>query len=416
MRTGDWIRLLDASYEMSEADLDWRVRVIETARPLFPRSPAVILLIARVTPDQIEVEEIETPGPPEMREAVLEVNDAGPKGVFDLMYRSGPVAGTLSERIFPRVPEARRAFLESARGAARDFVGAVGRADAGRMALLLAPLAEESTTTPGERRRWHLAMTHLGAGLRLRTALAGGDVDHESAEAVFDPGGELLHARGQARSPTAREMLRDAVVRIDKARSTAGSSDAIEAMEHWRGLVDGRWSLIDHFERDGKRFIVAHKNDPFVHDPRGLSVREKQISELIGMGRSTKEIAYELGLSLSAISMSAKAACEKLGLTSRAELALFFAPGGIRARLEEASIGEQDLLVGGHPLLDEAVIASLSDAEREIVEALLTGSTSAEIALRRGTAANTISNQIASIFDKLGVRSRIELASKVYTG
>jgi len=56
------------------------------------------------------------------------------------------------------------------------------------------------------------------------------------------------------------------------------------AMENWRGLVDGRWSLVDRFDSDGKRFVVAVKNDPEARDPRGLSRREQQVSELVGLG------------------------------------------------------------------------------------------------------------------------------------
>ncbi|MEM7412456.1 MAG: helix-turn-helix transcriptional regulator [Myxococcota bacterium] len=412
MRTHDWIGLLEASYDLASPADDWLRQVRECATAFFVHSPTVVLFVARVTPSRIDLEKVEAETTA-IRDVAVAVNEAGPEAVIDLMYRNGPVAGTLSERVFPRVPEARRVFLESMRGLAEDMLGTVGRASAGRMALLLGALPRPMSTTPAERRRWHLAMTHLGAGLRLRAAFAD-DAEGGGVEAVLDPDGRIQHAEGPARDASARDALRDAAVRIDRARSHAGRCDPEAAMESWSGLVEGRWSLVDRFERDGKRFVVAHRNEPSVVDPRGLTRRERQIAELVGMGRSTKEIAYELGVSLSAVSMAVKTGCRKLGLGARTELASFFAPGGLRARLEEASLNGETLLVGAHPLLDEAAAEALSPAEREVTSALLAGSTSLDIASRRGTSVRTIANQIASIFEKLGVHSRVELAARLH--
>jgi DNA-binding NarL/FixJ family response regulator len=55
----------------------------------------------------------------------------------------------------------------------------------------------------------------------------------------------------------------------------------------------------------------------------------------------------------------------------------------------------------------------LSRAEREVVELLLSGASNAEIARQRGTSARTVANQAASIFRKLGVGSRMELAHRL---
>jgi DNA-binding NarL/FixJ family response regulator len=55
----------------------------------------------------------------------------------------------------------------------------------------------------------------------------------------------------------------------------------------------------------------------------------------------------------------------------------------------------------------------LSRAEREVVELLLSGASNAQIARQRGTSARTVANQAASIFRKLGVGSRMELAHRL---
>ena len=79
------------------------------------------------------------------------------------------------------------------------------------------------------------------------------------------------------------------------------SRDPDRAMALWQALVVGRWSLIDHFDSDGRRFVVAHRNDVAVLDTRGLTLREQQISAHAALGHSNKVIAYELGLSVSAV-------------------------------------------------------------------------------------------------------------------
>jgi DNA-binding NarL/FixJ family response regulator len=53
----------------------------------------------------------------------------------------------------------------------------------------------------------------------------------------------------------------------------------------------------------------------------------------------------------------------------------------------------------------------LSVAEREVATAVLRGESNARIAKRRGTSVRTTANQVASVFRKLGVRSRSELAA-----
>ena len=416
MRAPDWIQLLETSYMLDEASDAWRHHLLEGAAPLFGRESGVVLFVAQAHPDRIDLESVDVLGPPGSREIAVAVNDAGPPGALDLMYRSGPVAGSLSERIFANVPGSWELFSRAAGPGIRDGIGVVGRAGASRMVVFVVGARETVTTSPRERTRWHRAMTHVCAGFRLRQSLSADDGADLRPDAMLDPGGRVADATGPAKTRSARETLRDAVKRMEGARTACGRRDPDEAMQRWRGLVAGRWSLVDRFESDGKRYIAAVENEPEAHDPRGLSRREFQVAERLGLGRSTKEIAYELGISLSAVSMAIGSARRKLGLGSRAELAAFFAPGGIRARLAETQIGGERMLVGSHPLLDESTLASLSPAEREIALALVAGSTTADVAERRGTAERTVANQIASIFDKLGIHSRIELAARLSGG
>ena len=57
--------------------------------------------------------------------------------------------------------------------------------------------------------------------------------------------------------------------------------------------------------------------------------------------------------------------------------------------------------------------ADLTAAEEEVVALVLEGLSNAGIARRRRTRQRTVANQLASIFRKLGVSSRSELAAAV---
>lgn len=53
--------------------------------------------------------------------------------------------------------------------------------------------------------------------------------------------------------------------------------------------------------------------------------------------------------------------------------------------------------------------SSLSEAERDVVRLALEGHSNQRIGLARGTSARTVANQLAQVFQKLGVHSRHEL-------
>jgi len=61
----------------------------------------------------------------------------------------------------------------------------------------------------------------------------------------------------------------------------------------------------------------------------------------------------------------------------------------------------------------DASEAPLTCAEREVRALVLAGRSNAEIARARGTSLRTVANQIASMFRKLGVGSRIHLVASV---
>lgn len=72
-----------------------------------------------------------------------------------------------------------------------------------------------------------------------------------------------------------------------------------------------------------------------------------------------------------------------------------------------------EVIVISYPLVPRFP-AALTDAEQEIVERIMNLESNQDIATARGTSTNTVGNQIAAIFEKLGINSRAELARKLH--
>ncbi len=116
------------------------------------------------------------------------------------------------------------------------------------------------------------------------------------------------------------ETVREAVLRAERARLWTQQADRGEALARWQALVDGRWSLVERFEFGGRRYLVARENTLGARDPRGLTLRERQVAALAALGHPLKLIAYELGLSRPSVSASLASAMRKLGARTQAEL------------------------------------------------------------------------------------------------
>ena len=409
----DWISLIEASYNLDGNDQDWLDSLFDCAEPLLDPGVGRGAWTFHCTPTTFHLGHQLTRSPRLLKAIHRAGHAAAPQAWFDLTYRSGHQVGTATEVIYPHLPYQARFFHLLTGGLARDLFMTGGQSGTSLGVAFGVLLKEQRRCTHMERKRWPHVSAHLGAGLRLRAVAHRLRLDAEPVEAILDSGGKLHDARREATSTSARALLRDAVCRIERARTASGRSDPDAAMESWEGLVDGRWSLVDRFDTDGRRFVVAVKNDPAHPDPRGLTAREREVAEFVGLGRSTKQISYTLGVSLSAVTNLTAQAQDKLGLSSRAELAAFFAPGGLRAKLAEVAISDEKLLVGAYPLVARRHIEKLTDAERDVLAHLVSGSTNSHIAQRRGTSENTVANQVHAIFLKLEVRSRSELAARL---
>ena len=170
---------------------------------------------------------------------------------------------------------------------------------------------------------------HLSSGLRLRGALADSSSPSRSANGDLPCGAHALldaktfqvtEALEDARLPGSLQALREAAIRMDRARGPLRKNDTEEALKIWWALLRGRWSMVEWFDTDQRRYILAVPNAPSVVDPRGLTQRESQVVAYAALGESHKLIAYRLGISRSRTSNALSSAMRKLGVKTQPQL------------------------------------------------------------------------------------------------
>lgn len=103
--------------------------------------------------------------------------------------------------------------------------------------------------------------------------------------------------------------------------------DPEEVLAVWRALHDGRWTIIDRKEKDGRCSVVARVGDAALDDvveeriDDALSLRERQVVALVVLGHTNKHIAHALTIATSTVATHLRHALTKLGARSRADLA-----------------------------------------------------------------------------------------------
>lgn len=201
-------------------------------------------------------------------------------------------------------------------GGARDTFAVNARDASGQGLWLGAPMRSTRPVPEADKVLFSRLAAHLTSAIRLRRTAEGAA---PRPAAVMSSDGALLHAE-QRTAVDLRDELRRAALAFDRARTRKARADVELATRHWRPLVSSQWSLLDEFDTDGQRFIVAIDNRPPTRTPRGrLSEREHQVLTQAHLGHSNKVIAYELGLSHATVRVLLHRAARKLGVGTRAE-------------------------------------------------------------------------------------------------
>jgi DNA-binding CsgD family transcriptional regulator len=322
--------LLEAAYRLDGSDQDWMGELTRTATKIFRRWTLGAVgslvwgriddegrtVIADITNGYVDTEALgfeSTAG----RVGWLPIHAALPPEIQRSLYFSPSFADTASRLIAGGGPAA-HPFYRATRwdtSIVRDAMGLIGHDGTVNVAALVFGLREETRLTPAERRLGQRLATHVGAAFRLRCARR---ATLESADVVLSPGGKVE----QLRPGTSREAVTVGFKQRRYARSRAASPDV--ALEVWQGLHDGRWSLVDYVDTDGKAFVLAVRNEPARDVASSLTDRQRAAVALAALGYGNKQIGYALGLSAPAAAMLLARARSATGLRTRAELVTAF--------------------------------------------------------------------------------------------
>jgi len=320
----DLVGVLEAAYDLQGDDGPWLAKVLTAAQPALDRGMGVAAYFFAVDRRfAIKVTGHVARGIVVPPAAVRDSIEALPAEMIRSIYFDAPPCSTVAAafRHSLRREETYKRELRQ-HVDVPDFLGLRGNSAPREGAILNAPLQSMGPPPPREAMLLSRLASHVGAGLRLRRRLRAEQARLDDAEAILEPDGKIAHAAGPAEPRAARGALAGAAQAVDRARGKLRRADPEEAVGLWRALVVGRWSLVDHFDHDGRRYLVAHKNqlqDPSLHI-KSLSEREQQAASLAALGHSNKLIAYDLGISLSAVSDYLARAARKLGTTSRTGL------------------------------------------------------------------------------------------------
>lgn len=376
--------LVDAAYRLDLAETAQLQLVVEVMQRRFEPKRRVQAFTVRLAD-----------GKASPRATVVDGDDLLPLLEFsfsapdtDAIYLSPPALRSTSTFIGPDFRP------ELAHHGITEFVGLNCPTQTGGLLVVGAIHDEPMPVTAAQHAFWLPVAEHLAAGARLREHVT------PEADAVFrvDRGDVVTeHLTTEAAATSARAKLRRAVVQRERQRARSRATRE----ELWPAVIDGRWTLIDRFDENGRRYLLAVQN-PAGPQVQMLSPRERSVIAAMRRGEANKAIAIELDVSEATISRIANSALAKLGL-------------GISDLLAASSVAPTILELGrvrlGLVTLPGMFpgMKDLTDAERAVVGGILRGSRTASIARERGVAERTVTNQLASAFQKLGVRSRREL-------
>ena len=318
----DIVGVIEAAYLNEPDDVAWLRALAEVASPGLAQGFGVSAAMYRFSADgHVHIGPIAVAsGDPSFFESIREGTSHVPPPLVARMFKTGPSCSSASSLM--ELPKERWESLPVAGGVlaprgAFDTMGVTSGDPRGRGCILMAPKRRWGPVPRATAYVWSRVAAHLAAAYRLRRRLSS---PAEPPDAVLSPSGRLEHAEPHARDAESRESLTEGARRIERARGSLRRRQPHEAVDVWRALVAGRWSLIDHFDHDGRRFLLARRNDPFAAVAASLSTREREVLAHAALGHSNKFIAYELGVSASSVAMHLSRAARKLRVHSRVEL------------------------------------------------------------------------------------------------
>lgn len=343
MRSEPAVSIVEAAYSLGGSHDEWLAGIAEAAQPLVGGGGSAVVAEYEPVPQSFSrVAYSVVPHNEELLAAFLEGDEAGRnnpvtaprihsatacQSTSESLQRWGLDVAALDALYAPRLHPL----------GIRDTFNIQGADVSGRSLAIMCGRPEHTSVPAVLRNVYQRVAVHLASALRLRRVLGdpGPSAALDSAQAIFDPDGrKLLHVAPEMKG-RALDNLRVAAQAVDRARSRELRDDAPRALELWQGLFSGKWSLVDVFDSDGRRFFVAHLNDPAVANDRRLTRRERQ-AVMLAVGGHTDELAgYALGIAAATLRVHLKRGMRKLGVDSReqlVDLVYTLAPGEIELK------------------------------------------------------------------------------------
>ncbi len=197
-------------------------------------------------------------------------------------------------------------------------------------------------------------------------------------------------------------------------RLLTGGPESLDADESWEGaprltqvpelLGDSGWHRLGCCLSGGVyRVVIAQRAG--AHHER-LTARELAVAELMAAGWKSRRAGLELGIAAPTVRGALERCLFKLELASPIQLPLLWHALRSPGRAFEARSGAVYLVF---QVSFEALVEPLTNAERSLVERSLEGDSYRGIAAHRGVSVRTVATQLARLFEKVGVSSRVEL-------
>jgi DNA-binding CsgD family transcriptional regulator len=318
----DLLKLLDAVYDVERPRSMWFTGVLDAFLGTFGRGAGVGGLLYNISPnDRIDADLMKgLQVSDDWRETGLAIH-RDRRFIPDIVARyRATLCATLPELFVDssKFKAMRADYYDRFGVRGQIMVNGVDCSGKGCVVYLFSPTS--LTLSDVQRDLFCRLATHIATAYRLQRKIEGdgGTRARDDAEAILTPGGHVEHAEVAAQPVETRQCLTLAVKQRERTRHAANDTERI--IRTLKGLVDARWTLVDHYDRGGKRYVLARENAPKPLGPARLSEREQQVAALAALGRTNKLIAYELGLAHPTVRVLMARACAKLGARTRTEL------------------------------------------------------------------------------------------------
>lgn len=206
-----------------------------------------------------------------------------------------------------------------------------------------------------------------------------------------------------------------------------GNTAPFELGELWRELVSGRCRVADSFHSETRCYLVLVPVAPGGSCTRRPSPKGLHLLERLLLEGSQKRLALSLGVSTSTVAGLTRDCLFGMGLgcsPSKVPPLLVMAAHAEHGHASREAAARSSQLLGADSWFrvisavrpDQTLKDLLPSAEFAVARLLVDGQSHAEIARLRGSSLRTVANQLASVFQRLGVSGRADLLRALSAG